>query len=127
LKFAFESRATSRGGGKEGRLAPARPATPSRGCAARVAGPECTNVLEDRKRRPDAAPDPDRRPSVNRRIEPVVLARRFCALLADQTVALELAVKRRRADVELLGRVGLVAAIQFQGCEDVFLLDLVER
>ena len=27
------------------------------------------------KRRPDAAPDPDRRPSVNRRIEPVVLAR----------------------------------------------------
>src|ERR1017187_3274074 len=36
-----------RGGGKEGRLAPARPATPSRGCAARVAGPECTNVLED--------------------------------------------------------------------------------
>jgi hypothetical protein len=24
-----------------------------RGCAARVAGPECTDVLEDRKRRPD--------------------------------------------------------------------------
>src|ERR1700690_1156118 len=29
------------------------PATPARGYAARVAGPECTDVLEDRKRRPD--------------------------------------------------------------------------
>ena len=36
-------------------------------------GPECTDVLEDRKRRPDAARGPDRRPSVNRRIEPVML------------------------------------------------------
>jgi hypothetical protein len=36
-------------------------------------GPECTDVLEDRKRRPDAAPGPDRRPSVNRRIEAVVI------------------------------------------------------
>jgi hypothetical protein len=39
------------------------PATAARGCAARVAGPECTHVLEDRKRRPDAASGPDRRPS----------------------------------------------------------------
>src|SRR5450631_3864149 len=46
---------------------------PGRGQGGPRTGPECTNVLEDRKRRPDAAPDPDRRPSVNRRIEPVVL------------------------------------------------------
>jgi hypothetical protein len=49
----------------------AAPAHPARGFAARVAGPECTHVLEDRKRRPDAAAGPDRRPSVNRRIEVV--------------------------------------------------------
>ena len=42
-----------RAAGKEGRLATDHPATPTRGCAARVAGPECTDVLEDRKRRPD--------------------------------------------------------------------------
>ena len=32
-------------------------------------GPECTAVLEDRKRRPDAASGPDRRPSINRRVD----------------------------------------------------------
>jgi len=36
--------------GKEGRLATDHPATPPRGYAARVAEPECTAVLEDRKR-----------------------------------------------------------------------------
>jgi hypothetical protein len=40
-------RPTSRAAGKEGRLAPARPATPPRGFAAHVAVPECTDVLED--------------------------------------------------------------------------------
>jgi len=36
------------------------PATPARGYAARGAGPECTDVLENRKRRPDAASGSDR-------------------------------------------------------------------
>jgi hypothetical protein len=55
--------APSPGRGQGGPTSAYTPATPARGCAARVAGPECTDVLEDRKRRPDAASGPDRRPS----------------------------------------------------------------
>jgi hypothetical protein len=46
-------------------------------------GPECTPVLEDRKRRTDAAPGPDRRPSVVRRIEALVVRR--IPVKADKT------------------------------------------
>src|SRR5450631_673036 len=56
---------------------------PGRGQGGPRTGPECTNVLEDRKRRPDAAPDPDRRPSVNRRIEPVVLGLALSPCVSD--------------------------------------------
>src|SRR4029079_1436235 len=49
------------------------------------------------------------------------------ALAADQAVALELAVKRLRADVELSGGVRLIAAVHLQRREDVLLFDLVER
>ena len=47
-----------RAAGKEGRLATDHPATPARGCAARFAVSECADVLEDRKRRPDASSGP---------------------------------------------------------------------
>jgi len=118
LKFAFESRATSRGGGKEGRLAPARPATPSRGCAARVAGPECTNVLEDRKRRPDAAPDPDRRPLVNRRIEPVGLG-----LLHEQVIEVHIADGREHG----LAQPRVLALHAFEQCLHLLPLGIRQR
>jgi len=51
--MSLSIRPTSRAAGKEGRLATDIPPCPPRGYAARVAGPECTDVLEDRKRRPD--------------------------------------------------------------------------
>jgi hypothetical protein len=63
-------RPTSRPEGKEGRLEP--PRHPPRGCAARIAGPE-SDVLEDRKRRPDAAIGSDRRPSSLRWAEASIL------------------------------------------------------
>jgi hypothetical protein len=53
IRSTFGSRPTSRAAGKEGRLATDSPPRPPRGYAARVAEPECTDVLEDRKRRPD--------------------------------------------------------------------------
>src|ERR1044071_6161680 len=46
---------------------------------------------------------------------------------AEQPVALQLAVQRRRPDVELLGGAGLISFVQLEHCDDVLLLDLVER